>query len=443
MQFVPNILLTIVLLQVRTFYAADLLDIPETNIWKYEESDPTDNAAQILATLCENYHLFFRNTKLPCEEIILEPVPLEFNEQIIVKRDVEDDAVEGSGEENDEEPPHPTISPNLDPTDQKELHPEIEPYLNPKENDATKNDDKQPQPEIQPYANNSDVTKADEKQVYPEPSGEEKLLPIDGEASESVKTTQLPVVETSTVILAPLVHNAESTQQEDQTTIPTSVEVKSVTNEPILPTTTGAEKLTSFSPEEKQDEKKEQGASQNLDGKGDNAKDVDNKEKGDPALPLDLDGVGTDKKKEKESVDPHQSANAEVLLKEPQSVSPVSNVEGSDEKLLQKLAVNSEQSQGAKESDIEASTGESTGNIVKAGKDTTVLVVLFAVVLAVGGAAFAYNYVKKRKSANRGTGNNQNHSSSNGKSSDIEQGTELKPLMKNTEIKKDVVNDKS
>lgn len=111
-----------------------------------------------------------------------------------------------------------------------------------------------------------------------------------------------------------------------------------------------------------------------------------------------------------------------------------------------------------KSSDSEPSTGESSQTVSKAGagKDTTILVVLFAVVVVIGGAAFAYNFIKKRKerSSENNDGVNgirkslQNLVSGNEKrASDVEQGTEMKPLMKTespvlvkefSDVKKDV-----
>ncbi|KAH1025505.1 hypothetical protein HUJ05_010220 [Dendroctonus ponderosae] len=153
----------------------------------------------------------------------------------------------------------------------------------------------------------------------------------------------------------------------------------------------------------------------------------------------------TQKPKEAEVVDDHQSGNA-ILLKNPHT-SPGSSVEGSDtDKLLSNSPVNANSKSLATENEPQPNTGESTTNVSKAGKDATILIVLFVIVIIIGAAALTHHFIKKRKekiSEQAEVGNGIRMADKN--SEDIEKGTEMKPLIKsnNTLIVKEYSDKKN
>ncbi|KAL1494405.1 hypothetical protein ABEB36_010008 [Hypothenemus hampei] len=127
---------------------------------------------------------------------------------------------------------------------------------------------------------------------------------------------------------------------------------------------------------------------------------------------------------EPEPIDGQQSGSA-VLFKEPhQDHGPVEGAE--TEKQLAKMSTNAKKAAGNEE----PNTAESSENVKRAGKDATILVVLFVIVIVIGAAAFTHHIVKKRKQKNEEKKSTNGQSPNNG---DIEQGTEMKPLMLKSE----------
>ncbi|KAJ8974722.1 hypothetical protein NQ317_000388 [Molorchus minor] len=86
----------------------------------------------------------------------------------------------------------------------------------------------------------------------------------------------------------------------------------------------------------------------------------------------------------------------------------------------------------------EPNAGEVSGT-QEARKDTKILIILFVAVVVVGGAAFTYNFVKKRKQkrarAVEQNGDGNGLKADQNQRSDPERGTELKPLMRNADGK--------
>lgn len=79
-------------------------------------------------------------------------------------------------------------------------------------------------------------------------------------------------------------------------------------------------------------------------------------------------------------------------------------------------------------------SGESSEDTKQGRKDSKILVILLVAVVVIGCAAFAYNFIKKRKQKKSETSRTENGNATAQKTDkDAEHGTELKPLMRSAE----------
>ncbi|KAJ8946302.1 hypothetical protein NQ318_004191 [Aromia moschata] len=125
-------------------------------------------------------------------------------------------------------------------------------------------------------------------------------------------------------------------------------------------------------------------------------------------------------------------------LHEQQSGNAVAEVRGGTIEEVDK-AVNAMAPNAKIKSDAEEPKSGESAKETESRKDTKVLVTLFVVVVVIGAAAFTYNFIKKRKqkraqAVREENGDNGVIKRSQAKA-DPEQGTEMKPLMKNSEPK--------
>lgn len=504
-----NFVLAFVLIINSFINAYDYVILDDSDLWDTDEQNVISEPHDIISSLCENYDITLNNERIECANIQLTPkLELEQNRHVIQKRDAPDPELEGSG--NDElvdKAALPDTALNNETSAQQENE-AVLPIPKSSSETEVKEKDNNENPPVQ-ISNFAEANLPVEVPDTPKSNETEPSQPIaDSKNEQSVGVTTDAPVQTTPVPkqenVPPKISNFApanlpvqgSETPSNETELPKPVDneksIDSTTVAPVQPThvpvplgdkTEESEKSEpkatneTASQTEKSDDAKEEHVLPPLvhDIDADKKKAPENaeapkqpdvpekeggassdggkldagKEESVKVLPSDLAEVDSVNKKESESVNDQQSGSA-VLLKSPTSDGK-SIVEGSEgEETLKGMQENAKIINEVSE---QPTTGESATKVSRAGKDTTILVVLFVVVLAIGGAAFAHNYIKKRKrnaSANSELVNGirrslQNLSSNTGKNTDVEQGTELKPLMKDgsptkeyTDAKKEV-----
>ncbi|XP_050311334.1 uncharacterized protein LOC126746955 [Anthonomus grandis grandis] len=401
----------------------------ESNSWSL---DPTDQVERIFASLCENYHLIHENEEIDCANVRFKPKdPLE-EDHVIRRREVDENPdIEGSGVTDEDgkavelgpEPSQPSDEQNLL---IKEEAKEEDPKENANQTHQPKEAATTPLPVIQLFELATETTKPEQAPtaVSQTPQPSEEPIKTSSEAPETTTTSS----STAATIQEPM---------ETKTTTVVETTVASV-KEP--------EAINGELKEPKELEKVEETETEKTAG----AMETTKQEAMDIKTTTVVNDVQTTvvSVKEPEAINEEQSGNA-VLLKAPKEHG---KTEGSEtEKVIDSIQSSAKETVGENDkvlsivedknaSNTDPALAESSKTVNRAGgKDATLLISLFVVVLVIGAAAFAHNYIKKRKQrAQEETNANvlKRTPATNGKNdTDIEQGTEMKPLMKNEVVK--------
>ncbi|CAG9773812.1 unnamed protein product [Ceutorhynchus assimilis] len=415
-----------------------ILDEPETDIW-----DEYLKPNQLLLELCKDYHLTINNNQIDCSNI--EFKAKQDNTHIIHRREADDIELEGSGNGESE------IS-LFGENNKDEAAESVE------KSDVVKEAANDTVVAVEASNNaqgESDVDPPAAEVVVPSVSESDKVEKVDPPATENVPEVvdaqEIPAVEPPVVESVPEVIDDV---QEKSAVDPPAVEV-------VVPSVTESDKAqeeSALKPSESAAVEPEESAVKPSEEKSENVPEESvvveavQPEAGleKVSKPSESDAIGeivdnvaketVEEAKEAdvaliqpEVIDEKQSGNA-ILFKEPKTLEANNSpVEGSDsEKHLASLATN-------EDSKIEQpTTGESAKTVSKASKDTTILIVLFVVVLVIGGAAFTHHMIKMRKAKRAeesslvdGIRKSLQNLAGNGKAPtpDVEQGTEMKPLM--------------
>ncbi|XP_076269610.1 uncharacterized protein LOC143202190 isoform X1 [Rhynchophorus ferrugineus] len=342
----------------------------EFNIWEPEEQSLSYRGRLALQSICDDFDLILDDEKIDCFKIILRQRPVSLNTHVINKR--EEDQLEGSGDENpiglnkSAEEPAGAGSSILEVTSATDAAPD-----DPKVPDLPSNDD-----EVKPVITNFEE---------PNPETEEQNASTENANNE-------PVVDPGTETDVALPKE------------PTNFEK-------------GDEPLPSENKENETQQKQNDTISDTLNEPAIVPEIKESPEKIPPkALPSDLAEVESPQK-EKEAIYDLQSNNADIINHPPEGTN---GVEGSgSDKVIHKMAHNANE-QVEKDS---PNTRENSQKVEKASKSVSVLIVLLVVGLIVGAAIFIRKYTRRNQ-------DNYQVTPTTEKNGDVEQGTELKPLMK-------------
>lgn len=426
----------------------------------------TNTNADLLKRLCDEYDLQLYDKTIDCQSIKIVPRSLQIARHTVEKRQAEETNVEGSGE--------PDVSP-LSGTDEDTVQ---EPQEPPSESDTVK--------ESIDETDNADASVPADKEAEepPAPSeGEEPIAPADKETEElpAPSEGEQPVAFANNVV--PEEAPAPSEGEQPAANEESAQEDPIGDNfEPVIPYgegdgdqaatnegTTNEEVPNEESPSESQPDQPngdanveqavpyEESASEAPSNVEENADSQDhvheettvlsvavneettvaNVKKGRKlafgnaaaAPPQNTDAAkesGTENT-ETEKLHEHQSGNA--ILDTPGS----DTIEGS-EVAVRNMSPNENIKQS--ESDLPKSGESSETGPQQGRKDTKVLVILLVAVVIIGGAAFAYNFIKKRKQKKSDSSRSENGNAAQQRTDkDPERGTELKPLMNNSNLK--------
>lgn len=380
----------------------ELLD-QEFNIWAPEEPEAAYEAQLALQTLCENYNFVVDSRQIDCSNILLTARPKDAEYVHSISRRDAEEPEEGSGNE---------------PAIESEAQPESN------QNEAEKSEEaavggsilsaREPSPDA-PHEDNANDTGAVENEEEP------KNPDVAPEASQNntAKPEEVPNVEAEEKPQEQYEDKVEEPAPEENEDNKNVEENPEKPEEPVQETEDSKNDESEVKEQNKEDS--EAAAAEKEAAKAEaipvNTASGNNQEGSvEKVLPSDLAEVNSTHTKE--DIIEEQSANAALL--KPVQETPSNGVEVSEsEKAVRKLA---EKANEEVQKDSNApNTGEST--VQRGSKSTAVLLVLLVVVLVIGAAIFIRKYTGSKNK-------NKEPVTTNGKNGDIEQGQELKPLMK-------------